>query len=706
MPDRDRGQGRRDTLHDRIVYGDELDAIALRRAGDPQPHRRQPRRRERNTRNRPSVDDTDAVERHHPGRGYVHAVLSEQQGSDYWCWDPAKLGEDQLFDHYASADAERLDPLAIWHRVQLHRSCAPNQLDCIDGADGDPVARDGFFTMDYGPARRRYIWEYTDDNTFWLATSSHAPTIPANPNSACEPANDNLYGAGTCLDGRLWTHGVTPVGNTCDRAPPDESCGLINAPPGATVGFHGEQLANHFFDSAPDAPWYHTNGGMQARPIFFIRMTLPDPWPVWRFASGTAVPLVNEDGQLNAFFESGRREDVDGVVSHDARIALYDTTLNWLSAVEASPSAGNPWRPVGIALKSGVGDIEAYQSLVDDGAGTIDLGGAPQIVSGPDGAPRPRTGYGAAYSRSRGRIFVVGGLDVETGEPYQDVWKLDFDVGYWQLVPRAPQVLTTILAVTYSYRDGMLWIVDRDERDPSAAATRLVRLDPTTGSSEVLHITQPGSDHAYDELTLGVDLDGNVILTASKNYPQRHRIAVISPRAGGYDVAMTRCRQRALVTPALADLHGYALFYQQDNLPDTTCVDEPQAAREVPSERLDALPLRTATLDDLEDVLYRCAGSCFSPWASRPSSRHSWPAAATATATHRMKRGTGAPTREARAHPPTRHPPTLPSIMRRRTTPTAGSGSPSIPTWTADFTQRRARRRCLRRFSGRIAIRR
>jgi hypothetical protein len=214
--------------------------------------------------------------------------------------------------------------------------------------------------------------------------------------------------------------------------------------------------------------------------------------------------------------------------------------------------------------------MELRDTLVDVG-GIVDAGPPPELMSGGDGTPPLRTNGLAVYSRARGRVFVGGGHDANGART--DLWSFELDRGVWKKVPRIARELVEIVAMTYSYRDGTVWLVDRDARDPQAVTTRLLRVEPATGSWEVVYATPPSAQATrYDDMrSLGVDVDGNIILTASNTTPQRHRIARIAPRAGGYDVSITTCRQRALVTPALADLRGYALFFKQDTELDTAC---------------------------------------------------------------------------------------------------------------------------------------
>ncbi len=508
------------------------------------------------------------------------------------CWSAEKMTKEQLTT-YRSAEEEQLDATAIWHRVKLHRTCNPNDLLCATGAD---VPRGGQFTMSYGPERRQYLWEYANDSSFWFDELPQGQVIPNNPDGSCYEGG--AFGEGKCLSGRFWMHGVTDVGK-------DTQDGHDYAS-GNYVVWHGEQLANNFTDATPDAPFLRKMGGLQARPLFFIRFTLPDPAPAWKFSAGTVLPIVAEEGEYNVVFDDGHREGITDVFSAAAQAALANASYAWLSAEEASPRAGNPTRPLGIAIERGPDEMILSETLIDAGGGIVDVGGAPQLTSGGDGTPRSRTDYLSVYSRARGRVFLAGGTDVSTGQPLNDIWSFELDRQVWKRVPRVSPALFEIKAMTYSYRDGHLWILDRDGRDPDWVSWRLVRIDPTTGSWEVMHATDPTNETPmYADLrALGVDLNGNIVLTLSNNSPQRHRIAVITPRAGGYDVSSTSCRQRALVTPVLSDLLGYAFYYQQDAEVDTTCDEDGQPPLLVPAERREVLPLRSATLGSLEELLH------------------------------------------------------------------------------------------------------
>jgi hypothetical protein len=277
-----------------------------------------------------------------------------QRGSD--C-NIARNLRDDLLDRTLSANDESLDPLHPWHRITLSpkvRRVDPRTGQILVSYD---TSRPRGSTLDpatYGSDTATLRWEYNDDNLYWLGLgptpSPNAVVIPP-PLDYDECNQRSIFGDGTCLKGRLWLHGDTPVGSDVNNQNAD----------GTFVGFHGIQLANHYFDMKPDVPTNLRVGGLGVRLAapFFLARTLSDPGPeqapAWNtFGQGEAFPFVTEIGSTSIFAvrDLGERIDVTSSLGVSFAQSLRAASFTWTNAVESSPFAGNQARPTAIALSS------------------------------------------------------------------------------------------------------------------------------------------------------------------------------------------------------------------------------------------------------------------------------------------------------------------------------------------------------------------
>jgi hypothetical protein len=200
------------------------------------------------------------------------------------------LQADRELDFFTDPADERLDAQHLWHRVTL-AGC--NLRFCPSSPRGTP------FVIDYGTQQRTSSWRFQSDNAFWTdaQVNPRAPIIPTTPDDP--RCLDPVFGAGTCLSGKLWLHGDTPVGSDAEH---------VTTPSGVVVGYHGKELANHYAESTPDAPFAWAYGGVRFDFPFLLYRTLPDPPPMWRFFEGAGTPVIRGDGgDLLAVFDDGHR---------------------------------------------------------------------------------------------------------------------------------------------------------------------------------------------------------------------------------------------------------------------------------------------------------------------------------------------------------------------------------------------------------------
>lgn len=196
-----------------------------------------------------------------------------------------------------------------------------------------------------------------------------------------------------------------------------------------------------------------------------------------------------------------------------------------------------------------------------------------------------------------------GGRDA-SGKLLDDAWYFTGELG-WKKIALPSGVLGEVRSSAYSYRDGHLWVLDVDPLE--AKRLRVLRIEPETGAFDV--VLRAGSDHTtakYDDRGLLIGMNGEVLLYASSTRAQKHRIAALETIPGGVVARMTLRRDRALAAPPIVDLHGIALYFQPDHPPQDrskNADDDPRRTSTIAGLRLDSLPLRAATLQQVEELL-------------------------------------------------------------------------------------------------------
>jgi hypothetical protein len=182
--------------------------------------------------------------------------------------------------------------------------------------------------------------------------------------------------------------------------------------------------------------------------------------------------------------------------------------------------------------------------------------------------------------------------------------------GTWNQVPLPAGTLGRVISATYSYRDGRLWVLDEDPTDDKHERLRVLRVEAESGGSAVvLASTKRGS--RYDFRGLVTAMDGKIILFASSERRQKHRLAVLSSPSGGvYDAAMTKRFHRALSTPPIVDVRGTQLFYTPGPIPETHEQEDDDDPGPVPDGQavaatriLEQLPVSRVRLKDVEELL-------------------------------------------------------------------------------------------------------
>jgi hypothetical protein len=424
----------------------------------------------------------------------------------------------------------------------------------------------------------------------------------------------------------MWIHAETNVGkdgssSTIEWFQVKDKKGV---PRLATIGSHGDDFANHYVWVKPDKATLRITGGLRAGQMLMRAFTDPDPVIQWQGYEGGALPLVRDGDRLLAVFDDGHREDATFLASDTMLAKLFDPDLLWVSPAEASPFAGASTRPhfVGLSrdgtqfLSSAVrleGRYEESFSVPEEctpGVGQECVAPSSRALprAGSKRAPNARQDFVAVYSRVNGRVFVVGGRDAANGTALDEVWTYRFEDDAWDRLSLHGWLGDGVLASTFSWRDECLWILALDPADATRRTTRLLRLEPATGTIRVVASAKAAkSTPKYEHRGLFLDLDGNIGVFASSERSQKHRVAILSRRPAGYDVAITKRRDRHLSAEPIVDLRGVALFYEPDRPPvdpSRDPDDDPEPGDRIrPASRLRKLPVHPSTMAQLEDLL-------------------------------------------------------------------------------------------------------
>ena len=398
-------------------------------------------------------------------------------------------------------------------------------------------------------------WDYQTDLNNWLT-----PTTPIIP--GCTSAQP------TCLNGLWWNSARTDIGT----------------PSNNLVGLHATDLsvgADNYPLNIADAltPIAPNSGALLWCPIP-SPIIVADP-PVF----GSTGPIGWGPGKLVWLAPSSSSSVLDtGLVSGDARFLVADTTSGvagtlqsdgsaiaaesigssngggdevdstlhsglfstlstWVSAVEPSRAIpGSPYDAVALSF-------DGTQSLAT--ARTINgvLTGAP-IIKPVGDPPAPRSQYATAYSRAAGGVFVAGGTAVSDNSTLHDVWFQPVGGAWSDVTPQgAAAPLGTIDAITYSYDDQKIWIIDEVPfvaKKSHFTVVRLIRASPGGSIEQLASWIKLGlADRQY----LSVDHDGAILATFAH---KKHGFVT----ARVVDAASNKARVKALYIDWLDTLHG------------------------------------------------------------------------------------------------------------------------------------------------------
>ncbi|MCC6527286.1 MAG: hypothetical protein IT373_31850 [Polyangiaceae bacterium] len=253
------------------------------------------------------------------------------------------------------------------------------------------------------------------------------------------------------------------------------------------------------------------------------------------------------------------------------------TPAVWASAIEPRLDIGaSPSAPVAVALAALGGD-ELVDSVVTDDSGLFadgdrpgcgpGSGRCPLCASGlcdasgaccdvpctsaadcPGGRCEPTAGvctfalalgsphavdFVPIYTRALRGVFVVGGRDLASDANTGEIWFLPLAERGWKRIPTGAYLPETVLAATFSFADGRLYVLD----ETAEGYARLASIDPVGAGATVL-ASYPRHP-AWNRQFLVPDYDGALLLASSR-----------APMHGERKYAIARLRTSAAIAGA------------------------------------------------------------------------------------------------------------------------------------------------------------
>ncbi|MBI4955297.1 MAG: hypothetical protein HY908_24955, partial [Myxococcales bacterium] len=429
-----------------------------------------------------------------------------------------------------------------FHRLSLYYSSTNSPAETGGDPNAIPKALDYGYSAASSAPGPVWRWDYRADVKRWVATGIY-PELETSENAVLL-GNDAI---GTDLDGTLWFHADTPIGDTVN------ACG-----PSGCTGFHGEQLANHH--KLGGGRGYHVHTKIctpllapvwEPYPYIFLDQGDPPDWTRWDAAAGESSVLVRAGSDWGAIGEGGRVGLATSALGPALRARLAEPGLRWANAVEPSADMGRGRAfPLAVALSPNGHDIV---DSVRVGQGSIladaDRGVAPDPR---DGSP-DAYGYAPVLSRYRGGVFVVGGERAGTGEPAGETWFTPLDSSTWSEVPTEIRP-EHVLAATYSFASDALYVLD--ETGPEQQRERRLWTHDLRSNASRLLGAFPRHE-TWDRHAFAIDKDGGVLLASSSTSLDAHAVARIDAAAGDALSGIWR-GTRPLLLPPLVDLEGYS----------------------------------------------------------------------------------------------------------------------------------------------------
>ena len=471
-----------------------------------------------------------------------------QQSPPIDCGDSSVLNETMLKTDSLET-AIPLDKAHPWHKVHVASTNQPYV------SSFDPIVTN----LTYGVSGFRLDWLYDKDLTAWL----NAGAI-----TGCSAAADP-----TCLVGRWWNSADSQVGTFSDETVS-----------GQHVGYHvsGNDFGNIGDGIVPMQPVRTTLWCPVPVPLVNLDPTGPLGWGPGKLvvlphapspqldatlvtgdtrflgasAAANVIVALQADGSGIAAQDIGASDCGGNQVDDSIRSITFAGTSTWLNAVEPAVSIpGQPFDAVALSL-DGTTVVATARTI-----GTK----LTTNLSNPTGGdpPAPRGAYGAAYSRWAGGIFIAGGISTADASVLHDVWFTPPNGPWSNVTPHASggaacggglvREIGTIRALTYSYGDSELWMIDEPTKLPFV---RLLRAAPSGGIEQLATWPKHGDSTGY---FLSVDHDGAVLVSLVRK--QGFVVARVEPQAGcGRVTGLYNHADDVLLGPTFVSPVGYGFF--------------------------------------------------------------------------------------------------------------------------------------------------
>jgi len=386
------------------------------------------------------------------------------------------------------------------------------------------------FFANYGTNTRRINWDYETDATRWVGV------LPPPVGDPC----DGAIGTPLCLSGVFWTTAETNVGSSVTSVG-SVTVGSANDGSGP---MKADELAKSFSPITPErnATSIYAGKGMIQFP-FFLWRTLPDP-PPYRpegFRPGEAVVVAAhpELGPMYLLGNGERAKVASDRVSVLASQWMGDERSRFVTAVE--PAAFQSGLPVALLRHTTEGGI--FDGFVErDGMLSLESEHGMGVGFGNAALPISPTTATYVYSRQRARVWAISPQGIFTQTP-GSAWT--------QLTPSG-RIGSTVLAATYSPKDGFLWVLDRQ-----GTGTRLVRVN-VTGTVTVVQSWSQGP-RSYNRFYFSVDRDGQPLLGLSSDSTRAHTV-LYNINASTKQASRSSSQPGALGAEIIVDARGYSFI--------------------------------------------------------------------------------------------------------------------------------------------------
>jgi hypothetical protein len=469
-----------------------------------------------------------------------------------------------------------------WHRVTMQGS-----FTGPTGSWENPSLQN--FTYQPSPSPFSLSWRLVDDFNAWISTTWGQALELEVPS----PSSTKTW------SGRFWMHSNSLVGLSTNIG-----TGLHKK----NNGDPGEQLSNHYELLDPiqlqetatvwDIPMYMPAFAASFCPACVAELPplggddcpmckgllpgslLDHPYEIQLLAK--LPPLPDFPFQYAVVLKDGSFYSVDDKLGAGLKQALSDPTQIWAEQTEPLSHLGRgATLPTALALSADGRAITERVSLRGHRfLGQRDRGrtgavptvgeepsdalpsGEPLASSSPALQPSERTSFLPVYSRYLGRLFVVGGQNPVNSSLRGDIWWQDVEgATSWHRLPDQGYTVGKVLAATYSFRDDRLWVLDEVQGPFGLKRIRLVRIHPQSGEFEQLG--QWPRVGLFNRHWLGVDKDGQVLLTASSDTAKKYLVIRLDNRAPQVKPSSVRFGQGALALRPLVDQDGYSFVLRE-----------------------------------------------------------------------------------------------------------------------------------------------